>query len=283
MTEHAEDIVIYSKYLSEESLFAEDGIGGEGMFTCAKLRGGYANRSFGFAADNFWYDIAMPEPYFSEQIPAEHTEAFQSFCDDRYAELLAEADTIRAQALEHPDRAYILLTSPEVHMHCASEQVGNEWKEIPSSAAELNKNYVLYEMSAERFESKYRQALMDVYRSNTYSLFFGVFDEYIDGGEVQSTTDRSYALYNYETGKPVTLDTLFVDGYDYMDFIRRDQKFALTGYYGYTLESAELALQNAWCELEGSGVGVYLPEWGREQRLYMALSQFPRNALTIFE
>lgn len=283
MAEYAEDIVIYSKYLTEDSIFEQDGIGFDGMFTCADSPAGYERREFGFAAENFWYDIALPEAYIDESIPAENQRSFRAFYDDLYASLLAEADTVRTVAEANPNKAYILLANPNAYLYTDSMETATGWEIYVSNAAEVNENYSLYEMPMDLFESEYRQELVNLYRSGTYTMFFSGLDEVVDGSEVQVTKRNGFKLYNYETGKLITIEDLFADGYDYMDAVRRNKKYALTSYYGYTLESAELALQGAWCEIEGRGVRVYLPEWGTEEFLYMNLRDFPRTALKIFE
>lgn len=283
MTAYADEIVVYSKFLSEESLFAEDGIGYEDLFTCTELPESYAQRKFGFAAENFWYDIALSEAYLEEDIPEEQQRSFLAFYEELYTSLLAEVDAVHATAMANPDRAYILLANPYVNLYRDSMETAVGFEVYASGAAEVNENYKLYEMPMELFESKYQQELVELYRTGTYTMFYSGLDDAIDGDEVQVVNRNSYRLFNYETGQEMTLEDLFADGYDYMDAIRRNKKYTLTSYYGYTLESAELALQNAWCEIEGTGLRVYLPEWGTEQYLYMPLSEFPRTALTIFK
>jgi len=283
MTDFAEDIVVYSKYLGEESLYVNDDVGGNGMFTCARIPGGYRKREFGFAEERFWYDIAASEPYFDQSIPTDVQERVIAFSDEVYRDLLDEVEAIRRQAEAHPDKAYVLLARPELILYCASEQIVNEWIYIPSCATEINWNYSFYEMDAESFESQYRQDLIEMYRSNTYTMFYSGLDRVI-GNDVQVTKKNRVELYNYKTGEPIlTIDEIFADGYDYRDAIRRQAKYDMAGYYGYTLETAEAALQGARFELEGSGIRVYIPEWGNEQNLYYAFSQFPRSALKIFE
>ena len=283
MLDYAEDIVIYNKYMTEESLFEQDGIGYDGIFTCADLPRGYERREFGFAADHFWYDIALAEPYVDEQIPADKRESYLAFYDNIFNSLMAEAAGIRDLALTTPDKAYVLLANPTAYLYTDSQQSGDVWLITPSCVAEVNENYMLYEMSAELFESKYRAALTEVYRSNMYNMFYGGLDEYIDGNELQATYRRSYALYNYETGERMTLDDIFADGYDHPTAVRTQMKYDLVSYYGYTMEAAELAVENLWYELSGLGLNVYIPSWSNEQYLYMSLGQFPRVALKIYD
>lgn len=283
VADHGEDIVIYTKYLTEESIFVHDDVGYEGLFTCATIPRAYEKRAFGMVDNRFWYDVAMTEPYFDDSLSEDVKAQFLTFESELYASVMGRVEEITRTVEANPHKAYVLLAHPEAYLYRASEQVGNDWIEIPSRAAEVNLNYSLYEMDADLFESKYRRKLVDLYRKGAYTMFYTGLDNVIDGNEVQLTKDNAIALYDYETGERLTMEDVFVEGYDYMDAIRRQQKYDMAGYYGYTMEAAEMALQNARFELEGSSIRTYLPEWGEEQYLVMAFSQFPRTALAIFD
>ena len=283
MTKFAEDITVYSKYLGDESLFVNDDIGCDGVFTCVQLPYSYEVRELGMVEERFWYDIAMSEPYFDEQISMQVQEDFQAFSEELIASLLDEAEQLRTAVQQQSDKAYVLLAEPQLYLYRDSEQVGNEWIETPSRAVEVNMNYSLYEMDAELFASKYRRELVELYRSGTYSIFYTGMDQVIDRSEVQVTKDNTVTLYDYKTGEVMTLDDVFADDFDYMDAVIRQAKYDLVGYYYYTAESAEESLRNARVELAGSSVRVYLPEWGTEQYLVIAFSQFPRSAFAIFD
>lgn len=279
MKDFADEITVYHKYLSEESLFTNDGIGYDGIFTCAHMQQGYERREFGFAADNFWYDLAMMEQYADDTIPAETVEQFGVYYDSVYDHLLAEMETLRQTAEANPDRAYILLAKPVVSLYTDAEQN----RDIPSCAAVVNEEYMLYEMAADLFESKYLQALVSEYRTNTYHVLYSGIDQYIDGHEVQVTRRNTEQLYNYQTGARLTIDDVFADGYDHAAAVKAQIKYDLMSYYGYSMEDAELAVQTLRYELEGSSLRVYIAGWDEMQYLTMSLGDFPRSALAIFE
>lgn len=284
MKNYAEDIVIYSKYLTEERLFVSDGVGYDGIFTCAAIPGGFDERKFGFGTENFWYDVAVMEKYVGDSLPADTQEQFLSFYDDVYAQLLVEVDTVHALAKANSDRAYILIACPFVNLYTGFTESGNGWSGLQAScAAVVNDNYRLYEMPIDLFHSKYLPALKEEYRGNNYYLFYGGIDKYLDGDEVQLTKRDQERLYNYETREPLTLEAVFAEGYDYASTIRAQAKYDLTGDYGFTPEDAELQMEGAWFTLAGSGVQVNIPAWGDSQHLRMPLSDFPNSALAIFD
>ena len=57
----------------------------------------------------------------------------------------------------------------------------------------------------------------------------------------------------------------------------------MTGYYGFTMEEAELQVQQAWFTLGGGGVQVRIPAWGEEKYIWIPLSDFPHSALVIYD
>lgn len=283
MVDHAEDIVIYSKYLTEESLFVSDGVGYDGVFTCADLPDGYAERKLGFGAENFRYDVAVMEKYVDDSIPEDQQNRFLDFYDEYYAQMLEEVETVRQLAEENPHKGYILLACPFVSMVNQSEYIGDGWVVTPSRAATVNDNYRLYEMPIELYHSKYLPALIEEYRENSYYLFYSGIDQALDGDEVQLTKRDQEQLYNYETGARLTLETVFKEGYDYAAAARAQAKYDLMGNYGFPMEEAEQQVQGAWFSLAGSGVQVNIPLWGETQSLWIMLSEFPRSALAIYE
>lgn len=279
MTDFAEDIVIYTKYLTEESLFVEDGIGYDGVFTCAVFPQGFEEREFGFPEENFWYDVAVMEQYVDDAVPADVKERFLGFYNRYYANMLYEVETVRELAKANPDKGYILLACPFINLYV-------DWDGAAltvSSAATVNDNFRLYEMSRDLYETKYLPALIEEYRPLNYYLFYSGIDEYLDGDEVQLTKRSGEALYNYETGELLTLADCFTEGYDYAAAIRAQVKYDLMGYYGFSAEEAELQAQGAWFTLAGGGVQVNIPAWGDTQSIWMSLSDFPDSALAIFE
>lgn len=283
MLDHAGDIAVYSKFLSQESLFLRDDIGYKDIFTCAIMPGAFEQRSFGFGGDNFWYDISLVETYFDESFPEEVNEGVARYRQGVYDSLMAEVSALQRLAAEHPEKAYILLAEPTTYLYEDLVYVGDSWQGIPSKAVVVNENYVLYETSRELFDSKYLNALIAEYRRNPHYLFYEGIDQYLDGDEVDYIKRNEDRLVMYETGAELTTNGLFVDGYDHGAAIRAQAKYELAGYYGFTMEDAELAVQALWYELAGGGLRVHIPAWGGGQHLWMPLNQFPKEALTIFQ
>lgn len=283
MVDFADDIVIYSKYLTAESLFEQDGIGYDGVFTCAAIPSGFDSREFGFPEENFWYDVAVMEKYVDDSLPEDVQEQFLGFYSRVYTSMLSEVEAVRELARSNPDRGYILLACPFVSMVTSSEYVDGSWQTTPSHAANVNDNYRLYEMPIALYRSKYLPAMIEEYRGNNYYLFYGGIDEYLDGDEVQLTKRDQEQLYDYTADKKLELQDVFAEGYDYGTALRAQAKYDLTGYYGFTMEEAELQVQQAWFTLGGGGVQVRIPAWGEEQYIWIPLSDFPHSALAIYD
>ena len=250
MLSHAGDIAVYTKFLSEESLFLREDIGYRGMFTCATIPGAFQQRSFGFGGDNFWYDVAMVEGYVDESMPEEVHEGVTAYRQAVYDSLMQEVSVLQQRAAEHPEKAYILLAEPTVYLYEDSVYEGDSWHGIASKAVVVNENYALYETSRELFESKYLNDLIAEYRGNPHYLFHEGIDQYLDGDEVAYIKRNDDRLVLYENGAELTENGLFVDGYDHGAEIRAQAKYELVGYYGFTMEDAERMLTEVFLALK---------------------------------
>lgn len=284
MADYADDIVVYHKFLGEEHIYQRDDIGNKGIFTCAAVNQGFGQRKLGFATEHFWYDIAMTEPYTDERLPDDVVQTFWAFRDRYYSKLMDEVETIKAQAQENPDKAFILLASPYINLYTHMERNGDDFVSIPSNAAMVTDYYTLYEMPAELFETQYLPALREQYRTNAYYLFYVGIDQAVEGDAAVQTTKRTEdVMYDCSTDALLTVADLFVDGIDYVWELRTEAQSQLVNFYGFTWAEAEAQVQQAQFSLNGGSIAVHIPVWGSEQCVMIAVDAFPMEQLTIFD
>lgn len=283
MMDYAEDIAVYHRFLSDESLFERDDIGYKNVFTCAELSDGYVRREYGFGAENFWYDVASEEVYRDADVDEDVYEQLEALAGGIYDGILHEVLTIAETAKANPDRAYVLLAAPTVYLYSDSAYVDGSWQLLPSKAATVNAYYVLYEMDRTLFDDEYRDVLVTTYRENPWYLFYmEPGDEAVR--ETMTITRRNKdSLCLYATGEVLTVEDVFVSGYDYAAAIRAQAKYDLMAYYGCTPEEAEAKARTVSYTLAGNGIEIRLPDWGEDQYLWMALNDFNRDNLTIFQ
>ncbi|MBR4077582.1 MAG: hypothetical protein IKK17_03145 [Oscillospiraceae bacterium] len=283
MEEHAEDITVYHKYLSEESLFERDDIGYKGIFNCVHIPEGHEVREFGFAAHNFWYDFGFGGLYLNDNAPQEAVDGLNAYVDARLAEMRGEIEAIGQEAAANPDTMYIFMAEPSFQPHFRTDYDGEGWGYSAFSKAVAYSGHTkLYTMPKALFDSKYRALMVEMYRENPYYILFEGIDHLI-GDDVQHTRDDSEGLYRWDTGEEVTAATLFAEGYDDFAFIRAYAIDELVRYHGCSLEEARLLTEAIWYELEGGGLHIVIPAWGEERFLWLSLDQFAPSRLTIFE
>ncbi|MBQ3258025.1 MAG: hypothetical protein IJA67_11525 [Oscillospiraceae bacterium] len=283
MAEHAEDITVYHKYLSEESLFERDDIGYKGIFNCVHIPEGHEVREFGFAADNFWYDFGFGGLYLMDNAPQEAVDGLNAYVDARLAEMRGEIEAIGQEAAANPDTMYIFMAEPSFQPHFRTDYDGEGWGYSAFSKAVAYSGHTkLYTMPKTLFDSKYRALMVEMYRENPYYILFEGIDHLI-GDDVQHTRDDSEGLYRWDTGEEVTAATLFAEDYDDFAFVRSYAIDELVRYHGYSLEEARLLTEAIWYEIEGGGLHIGIPAWGEERFLWLSLDQFAPSRLTIFE
>ena len=284
MAEHAADITVYHKFLSEESLFECDDIGYKNIFTCANIPEGYHVREFGFAAENVWYDFGFSELYFPDGTPQEDVDGITAYADTMVESMRGEIEVMIQEAQNNADTMYVYMANPSVLPHIRSDYSDEDgWQATAvSKALTYGKHSKVYTMPKVLFDSKYRQLMIEMYRDEPYYLLFEGLDNLIDD-DVQRKRDDGEALYRWDTGEALTADTLFVEGYDHFGFIRAYAMDELVRYHGYSAEEADLMTQALWYELTGDGLQVNIPVWGEERFLWLPLDQFAPSRLTIFD
>ena len=284
MVKHAEDITVYHKYLSEESLFERDDIGYKNLFTCAHIPNGYHVREFGFAGDNVWYDFGLSELYFADGTPQEAIDGITAYADTMMEIMRAEVEGIIQGAVNTPDTMYVYIANPSLQPHIRSDysEDGGWQATAVSKAVAYGKHTKIYSMPKALFDSKYRQLMIEMYRKEPYYLLYEGLDNLIDN-DVQRKRDDSEAMYRWDTGEEITAETLFAADYDADYYIRSYAIDELVRYHGYSAEEADLLTQALWYELTGGGLHIGIPAWEDDRFLWLPLDQFAPSRLTIFD
>lgn len=284
MAEHAEDITVYHKFLSEESLFERDDIGYKDIFTCVDIPEAHDVREFGFAAENFWYDFGFDGIYLVDGVPQDAVDGINAYAAQCLDDMRSEIEEIRLEAEANPDTMFIYMANPSVQPQIRTDysDEGGWQASAVSKAVVYGGHTKYYTMPKALFDSKYRGLMVEYYRENPYYVLYEGIDNII-GDDVQHMRDDSEKLYRWDTGEEVTADTLFVEGYDHFGFIKAYALDELVQFHGYNVAEAELMIQALWYEPEGNGLRIHIPAWGDERSLWLSLDQFAPSRLTIFE
>lgn len=260
----AEDIVIYDKYMTGESLYIRDDIGFANIFTCANANYDYFDSiEYGYLEDNYWFDITVNESYGEDELSGEKLEKFKELKDKLYQESLDAVNEYMKKAKENPDKFYIVLARPEASLHGDWEYDENgESKYVFSNFANTNVNIITYEMPLTFFHDTFKDTLIAAYRSNYIAMNGGVY-LYInsDNKEVITQEDRNSRIYNYVTGEQLEkLTDLFYEDSGYMDVIKEKIAFDLFKHYdGYTMDEANALVENVVCKIAVDSIVVTIP------------------------
>ncbi len=284
MAEYAEDITVYHKFLSEESLFERDDIGYKNIFTCVHIPEGFHVREFGFAGENVWYDFGLSELYFADGTPQEAMDGITAYADMMMEIMRAEIEGIMQGAQNTPETMYIYMANPAMRPHIRSDysDEGGWQATAVSKAVTYGKHTKIYTMPKALFDSKYRQLMIEMYREEPYYLLYEGMDNLIDN-DVQRKRDDSEGMYRWDTGEKLDANSIFVEDYDHASWMRTYAIDELVRYHGYSVEDAELLTEGMWYALESDAFGVYIPAWEDDRRLWVPLDQFAPSRLTIFE
>jgi len=189
MKDFAEYIAIYSRYLSENSLYVNENIGIKDVYTLAnRYKDIYYYENYQ-NIDNYFIEISIN---------------YQSTDDDKFAQKIAqdkidaiekEIEKVKQKASENPNRFYIL----NYHI---SLYTGEEWstKQVLTTCWEHGN---AYEMSVHDFEENIEPIIIEYNRADER----GGIPEYIYnfgdmlGIEPQTTTE----YYNPETGEKIVI------------------------------------------------------------------------------
>lgn len=203
MLDIADEISIYSRYLTEESLYEEDNIGKKDIMTGVSIPyEAFSLFEFGYLHENCWYDITSMKEYTSETFPAEKRVKYEQFKTEKYEEVYSQIEEYGKDAQEHPENFYIILCKPSFYVEIDSEWNGEEWLEDYRDTAVVTDNFKVLEMSMETFESIYKDKILEAYRYDYLAMAGGIYLD-VTEDEVQVKEQYNQKTYNYMTGEEV--------------------------------------------------------------------------------
>ena len=261
MTDIYDRVSIYSKYLTDESIYTRDDLGFKNIFTCATSSyEAFEKIEYGYLEDNFWYDISVFKDYISEEIDEDRIKKFNEFKNIIYNEVYEKVNEYREKAKNNKDKFYILFSKPSVYMYSKSNYENGKWNYTYSNMATINKNIQIFEMPISIYENVYKDKLIDTYRYEYFTMRGGAYldTEAKDGATITVLDDRK--SYNYITGEEIKEVTdIFKEESNYIEVIKAEVKESLLEKYDYIEEEAEKLLENINYELGGDQVNVTIP------------------------
>lgn len=220
----ADKVVIYDKYLTNESLFEENNIGAKNFIACSEEINLGKYKETKYESENFFYDRNI-------SVLGENTS--DKFLNSKIESQIQETNNIideyRKTAKKNQDKAYFLFVEPEL-----SE--ASSWYSIYNTEKNKHWNLFITDMKTKVIicdieeKESVLEKILTVYRY--YNLcFYGniinsINEGYIVGGEyldkpVSETSEKKY--YDILTGYEIaSVKDIFKDDIDYISVIRNN-------------------------------------------------------------
>lgn len=277
----ADQVVIYDKYVTEESLYESSEIGTKNLWTCSeKLKSlGYAN--YGFATENLYYDISMRAvsdytwnvgPYpFSNSLKTLEKEIIKT-SEDKIKEYINIAE-------KNPDKFYVLHIVPELSYYY--DENGNSYI-LSSKISEYfnGKKITGKEETMDDILDCYRYYNLVFYSS---ALEYGGYAGKKDGFETFEEKHEE-KIYDARTLKEiVSVGEIFKPGIDYMNIIK-DKMKAEIRFRKPELYENELTrmVDTADYKLEYNGIKADVP--GYDSKFFVVyFYEFDKELLNIYD
>lgn len=278
MIDHADNISIYSKYTTKESIFTGEYPGFKNAFTCADTQYDLFDKiEYGYAEDNLWYDITISN-YSDTHSDEEKAKKFEIFKNDIYADFESMKDEYRLTARENPDKFYIVLAKPNIQLYSHSRYNNGEWHYTYSDMAAVYNQIQVFEMPLELHDSLYRDKIIDTYRYQYFAMRGGAWlDTENPEGATVTVIDES-SLYNYVTGEELTeLEDIFYPDSNYLEVIEDEvkERLELKGY------SADYDISDMQLEISGSYVEATIEPIDFTAQVYF--SSFDKSTMKLFD
>ena len=283
MIDIADSISIYTKYMTDESIFEKDDIGYDNIFTCADTQyGAFDLIDYGYLEPNFWFDVTAGQLW-TEGIDEEKLKVFNTFKDEMYEVAYDKVEEYRKIAKDNPDTFYILLAKPNLSLYMDQDYYNGEWTYSASNVAAVGENYQIYEMPMSLYESTYKDRIIDTYRYIYFAMRGGAFfDTYYDTDGAEVIHINETKLYNYYTKEQLTdFDDVFYENSGYMKIVE-DKTKEFLGYQGFSVDNIDRLMETAEYELEGTNVVAYIPSVPDFQ-VSIYFDEFDKGMLKVFD
>ena len=256
----AEDVVIYDKYLTEESIFERENIGVKNVFTCSELSNS-DNRfiEYGFADDNLFYDISENYSYINER------NTFKKSIKTLKNQILIEARNILADyrqiAQNNPDIFYVISIVYYLNAYDDTNVIDINISKSTGYTSIDNKDKVM-----EEIKECYRYYNLAFYSSglNKFIDESGVYENKTKLEKEHKTTTKLYDARNLKELTVVedVVKEHFKGDIDFMNILKEKFKNKLKNdwyYRTYDDEKINDLIEQAYYKLEARGISAKFP------------------------
>lgn len=270
MLDNASSIVIYSKYLTDDSIFTGEYTGLKNLITCSEVSESmFEHIEYGYIEDNMWYDFTVTNDYIPEDgigYDEEAVKLYQTLRKSVFGTFYSVIDSYRQQALENPDKFYAIFINPTSQLYVDSEYSNGKWHYDFSDLAAFTNSIRIYETDKITFENEFRSLITDTYRYRYFAMRGGayIYDEDLPEN-VKYTQEENSLLYDYRQNISLTdLDDVFLPDSNYMSLIE-DYVREHLGYREHTNDEIQSLIDEMTLSLNGTSIIASFPSHPDEE------------------
>ncbi len=214
----ADEVTIYDKYLTDESIYERDDIGLKNLWTCSiPCREAVSFQEYGFLEDNFYYDITGGSNYFPSNDEYPYKDYLEKVNEETLKSARKQVEEYRKIAKENPDKFYIVFVSPSAGRVSNGkydyESNTRTYKHSNIITSQINTSLLV--ASGENAKEDAMNDLLDKYRY--YNIgFYGGLAKLLYNTDAFAESKEDITMYNAKAQKEITsIGELFKDGVDY--------------------------------------------------------------------
>ena len=223
-TDIADNIVIYDKYLTEESLYEKDDIGLKNLFTCARSCSYVVKyQDYKMLGDNLFYDVAIKE---SDTVIWNRINAAgvnEKMCELLKKKSYKKLEEYKELASKNPDKFYVVIIRPLVSILDFENNAENTYFINTQLDIKLAENQESKEVNMKQIKEQYRYPNVSFYGS--------AGDYYYDYNNPAKIVSEPVEWYDLKTLEKIDIEKYYDENEEYREFLNNVIKAKLAETY----------------------------------------------------
>lgn len=223
-TDIADNIVIYDKYLTEESLYEKDDIGLKNLFTCARSCSNVVKyQDYKMLGDNLFYDVAIKE---SDTVIWNRINAAgvnEKMCELLKKKSYKKLEEYKELASKNPDKFYVVIIRPLVSILDFENNAENTYFINTQLDIKLAENQESKEVNMKQIKEQYRYPNVSFYDS--------AGDYYYDYNNPAKIVSEPVEWYDLKTLEKIDIEKYYDENEEYREFLNNVIKAKLAETY----------------------------------------------------
>lgn len=223
-TDIADNIVIYDKYLTDESLYERDDIGLKNLFTCAFSCSNVVKyQDYKMLGDNLFYDVAIKE---SDTVIWNRINAAgvnEKMCELLKKKSYKKLEEYKELASKNPDKFYVVIIRPLVSILDFENNAENTYFINTQLDIKLAENQESKEVNMKQIKEQYRYPNVSFYDS--------AGDYYYDYNNPAKIVSEPVEWYDLKTLEKIDIEKYYNENEEYREFLNNVIKAKLAETY----------------------------------------------------